>query len=688
VQDGAARHTPFEGLIEKFVLALYKLSCVACGASIDQAGTLEMMKVEMMKVEMMKVEMMKKEQTNLLNVTARPWLGCISHSSPRHHHWLSRMLVIALVMSLWAGLTPTAVTAQSDPLVALSNIGGSVFYTAPGEDNVMTFASGQPLTATARTADSRWVAVHSADGITGWVLAEQLIIFGIERLPVSGESMDRENVGSENIDSESVDSENVDSENIDSESVDSESIDSESVLDDVITHNASAIALNATVSLRSGRLNVRAEPGTTAMIIGKAYPGNEVLVAGRDASGDWVQIQWPVAVADSNVTSNVTSSVINNGAQLAWVAARYVTVAEDVEGLPIVTTGNDAPIYQETAIEPATNLETTSAPTAATTTTVAASTVVATASSGSTGLSGTLVIQSSPGGLIYGYNLATHTLWSLTNGFDPAISPDGQTVAFVREGGENGLYLINIDGSNERLIFSGRSRLSAPKWSPDGTWILFTRSDEYSACLEAGRGGCVSVDALPPGTATADLVVSKDYEYNLAAVDSNGSNYHDIAALESARVADWNAAGIVYQSSAGLQLTADSANAENQLLLFTPLQPPYEDPDWQPNGGQVLFVQHHGSHYEIFRIGVDGSGMSALTRPVTTLVDEMPNNVAPAWSPDGQHIVFLSNREENHEAGRWRVWIMNADGSNQQALPIDITINYTYGNEQIVDWGP
>nr|HMN27313.1 hypothetical protein [Caldilineaceae bacterium] len=67
--------------------------------------------------------------------------------------------------------------------------------------------------------------------------------------------------------------------------------------------------------------------------------------------------------------------------------------------------------------------------------------------------------------------------------------------------------------------------------------------------------------------------------------------------------------------------------------------------------------------------------------------DQLPSNVAPAWSPDGQHIVFLSNREANHEAGNWRLWVMDADGSNQRPLPIDVPITYNYGLEQMVSWG-
>ncbi len=78
----------------------------------------------------------------------------------------------------------------------------------------------------------------------------------------------------------------------------------------------------------------------------------------------------------------------------------------------------------------------------------------------------------------------------------------------------------------------------------------------------------------------------------------------------------------------------------------------------------------------------------ALTRPETTLVDQLPSNVAPAWSSDGSQIVYLSNRTDDEEAGAWRLWVMDADGSNKQRLPIDLEIDYVFGGEQVVSWGP
>ena len=50
-----------------------------------------------------------------------------------------------------------------------------------------------------------------------------------------------------------------------------------------------------------------------------------------------------------------------------------------------------------------------------------------------TGLTGKLVFQESSGGKIDVYDLATGELRPLTTGADPAVSPDGRTVAFWRE---------------------------------------------------------------------------------------------------------------------------------------------------------------------------------------------------------------------------------------------------------------
>jgi TolB protein len=66
----------------------------------------------------------------------------------------------------------------------------------------------------------------------------------------------------------------------------------------------------------------------------------------------------------------------------------------------------------------------------------------------------------------------------LTDGGDPAWSPDGQQIAFSAspEGNAEGMpqiHVMNADGSNRRRLTDGRRVDVRPAWSPDGEEIVF-----------------------------------------------------------------------------------------------------------------------------------------------------------------------------------------------------------------------
>jgi Tol biopolymer transport system component len=354
------------------------------------------------------------------------------------------------------------------------------------------------------------------------------------------------------------------------------------------------------------------------------------------------------------------------------VAARYVAISEPAGDLPVV---EEAPAVEDVQVEDAPVEETTPAEDVSSAPGDAPSKPAA-ATTNAAGLSGRLVLQTSWGSDIYVYDLATGELRLLTGGFDPSISPDGTQVAFTRIGGEHGLYLINIDGSNERRIFGERNEFFSPKWSPDGQSILFMRTDSAYDC---------------------ELCIPEELRRKfpwyrvrprLARVDVNGQNYLDIASLDTATSPDWNSAGVVYSSDAGIQITTPTSLDENRRVIFDIQQQYYQDPDWQPNGGRIVYHQRRAGRWALFGINPDGSGRVELNPPPTALVDAMPSNVAGAWSPDGRHIVFLSNRGADNSAGAWGVWVMNADGGNVRRLPIDLPFEYNYVDEQMIDWGP
>jgi WD40 repeat protein len=86
---------------------------------------------------------------------------------------------------------------------------------------------------------------------------------------------------------------------------------------------------------------------------------------------------------------------------------------------------------------------------------------------------------------------------------DPAWSPDGMQLAFVRTepDGLSHLMIANADGSDARSVLERPEALGSPSWSPDGTTMVFTvgeggESGGSIALLDLAEG---SVEAVAEG---------------------------------------------------------------------------------------------------------------------------------------------------------------------------------------------
>jgi WD40-like Beta Propeller Repeat len=112
---------------------------------------------------------------------------------------------------------------------------------------------------------------------------------------------------------------------------------------------------------------------------------------------------------------------------------------------------------------------------------------------------------------------------------------------------------------------------------------------------------------------------------------------------------------------------AASAFATAQGLFFGAGESTWHStPAWSPDGQAVAFVSNRDGNPEIYAMNADGSGQTRLTDPSRLASGaRAASNDSPDWSPDGQRIAFASNRSALEA---WRLYSMRADGSDVQPL--------------------
>lgn len=209
----------------------------------------------------------------------------------------------------------------------------------------------------------------------------------------------------------------------------------------------------------------------------------------------------------------------------------------------------------------------------------------------------------------------------------PSISPDGKYVYFTSyKDGEPRLYRMNLK-NNEIKLFAGYQGLNAaPAVSPDG---------EYIAC-----------------------VLSKDGNSEIYLLDSDGKIKRRLTKHPSIDTSPtWSPDGreIAFISDrTGLPQIYIMDNEGLNVRRLT-YQGNYNDsPCWSPRGDRIVYVSRQKS-FKVCSIDITGKNYQVLC--------ELGNNENPHYSPDGNHIIFSSNR-----LGPTDLYVMDLFGDKQTRL--------------------
>ena len=274
----------------------------------------------------------------------------------------------------------------------------------------------------------------------------------------------------------------------------------------------------------------------------------------------------------------------------------------------------------------------------------------------------------------------------LTNGTDdrkPSWSNDGTKIAFVRRGtAVNGIYTMDVNGANQvRVIADIPTSTGTENDNPAWQSILQT-PNTFSISGRITRGGAslngviMNLSGTTNATATTDAIGNYQFS-NLQSggnytVSPSSSNHFFTPAnrifnnLNFNQTADFTAAEVCTTTNCAkngkiafvrnsdiFTINADGTNQRN----ITNNAARNSSPNWSPDGVKIVFSTDRDGNNEIYRLNAEDD-----INP-TRLTTNTASDTSPYYSPDSSTIVFVSSRDGNSE-----IYKMNANGSNQVRL--------------------
>ena len=206
-------------------------------------------------------------------------------------------------------------------------------------------------------------------------------------------------------------------------------------------------------------------------------------------------------------------------------------------------------------------------------------------------------------------------------------------------------YVVNPDGTGERLIQGPTDTGEFPRWFSDGAHIATAGSIGGSPSLGGGSliinpddGTFRHVDGQYPGLFNPCGIPSPDGTLLLCETFSDDGSQNGIHTI---------------RASDGGGFTQITSNPGGDDVPGS----------WSPNGRRIVFQRFGPDSYEgVFVVNVNGTGLKRILPPTVSA-----NCCTFNWSPQGNEIAFSRHVTPDVHSS---LWVMHSDGSGLRPLPV------------------
>jgi Tol biopolymer transport system component len=259
---------------------------------------------------------------------------------------------------------------------------------------------------------------------------------------------------------------------------------------------------------------------------------------------------------------------------------------------------------------------------------------------------------------------------------------DGQQLifqGFTEAGGCDQIYTMKADGSDKRLVSTGKGRCTCAYFTKDGKRILFASTHEASP-------------DCPPKPDFSQGYVWPVYDtYKIYIGDADGKNLKCLTpwrAYNAEATLSPDGATILFTSDKDGDLDLYTMDLEGKNLKRLTDLPGYDggaffSPDgtkicfrgWHPSDPKELeeyrgLLKNHlvrPSHMELFVMNADGTGLRQVTNNGAA-------NFCPFFTPDGKRLIFSSNVGDPQHRN-FDIYLTDLDGTGLERVTTNPTFD-------------